>query len=313
MLCKLSLPSTLLLISVFYIMMCLKLITKSPTTQLSSLNSSTPGNNNTSPIIQLRSLNSSTHENNDINSAFQWSSLNSSTPGICGAQKCFFDVLDDSTHGYLITYRSPYASNLTLGWERAMMLTKKYSSKHFYLSRPEVVSVSEELYYWCSDIPTLARESELMFYELGTHEFLRVAATPKDENDLSKNFFNIQKVKKAPTPHLEWGDKDKRRRRCDKEFKLFNSSLPNRAEFSRRLDTEIVALVRLLKKEQWLLADFQIIIDQQGVIYHIDLDRNKNLEVYYEDFLERQRFVKEKLGNISQEVRDNEKSSYSPC
>jgi len=275
--------------------------------------------------------------NNPPTQKFQWSFLNPTIPGTCGHNKCFFTSNDNPTEGYIIAYTTK--ANLTLGWERARMLEEKYGTRHFYAEAPEIVPVEKDLWEFAIENGKKAERKGRFYPQLDPMEFLNrtgsdvdvgvgvvvgnaegggvggsssINALDNGKDDQSPSYiFKIQKVRKAPDPFLEWGDRENRKQRCREQLALFHSSIPNTRKFSEQLHKEILDLNETLWREYWLIADFQVIIDQQGLLYHYDLDRNlksdgNEMSPY---FLSRERYILKNLRKIA----DGVQGSTIPC
>jgi hypothetical protein len=241
-----------------------------------------------------------------VSELFRWEFLDNSRSGVCGMNKCFFraktdrnvDVTTKTKTGYLIAHYDK--CDLNLGWDIAQRLEKTYGIHHLYLSPPRAVSASSEALEFAKKIRNKAEAT--FFYKVRAKEFsdrasktlpsdTNMTVTGNKDDDKAHSYFQIQKVKVAPTPSLEWGDNWKRQKKCAKDFESFATSITDREAFSNRLLEQIASLAILLREEPWLLSDFQVLIDQFGTIIHIDLDRKPKSTKELDNQDDRRKFV----------------------
>lgn len=155
------------------------------------------------------------------------------------------------------------------------MLEKEHGLRHLYSSSPpEKLLVSKELMDY---LRHTSRDNEFNF----NVELEELVKRNHDYNSSSKRAPSaaeeclIQKMKVPRAPFLEWNLNKEKRRQCNETFASFASSIKDNVTFSKQIGEEISALKDTLSNGQnnWLLYDFQVIIDQSGKVYHIDLDR----------------------------------------
>jgi hypothetical protein len=261
---------------------------------VSSSNDSRQRNNRNMPIQMTESDN-----NTDL---FQWKFIDPSKAGTCGFNKCFFrshrnyvppaisrnkghssssspatknEVQKYFDFGFLVAYRQKKC-NLTLGWEMANHLERTYGLQHLYDSPPETIPVTPRLVNFTQN-ELLPKVKNKFYVKISIEEFNRRLQGDKLSIDPSQHpdpTFQVQRVRiPKRRPVLEWGDNRHRNRKCRNEFPKFLSSISNKAAFSQKLLREIETLHKVLKKEPWIMKDFQVLVDQMGNIFHIDLDR----------------------------------------
>lgn len=218
---------------------------------------------------------------------FQWNFIDPSTPGTCGFNKCFFrsspfvtmtntttdkNVSQYFDFGFLIAHNTKDC-NLTLGWEMAKHLQHTYGLKHLYDSSPIRIPVSERLVEYTKE-EILTKVKSKFYAKVSIKEFVKRLEQYPTQHNSAHTFFEVQRVRIPKyEPVLEWGDNRHRNQKCRREFSKFVAFISDKKTFARNLLRDIETLDEVLKKEAWILDDFQVLIDQKGNILHIDLDR----------------------------------------
>jgi len=251
---------------------------------------------------------------------FDWDMLDTSKNGTCGLMKCFFQAKSNKEHGFLVQYRNRNIIKEDNGWKRAVMLEKKYNISHFLLSPVQLIPVSKRLIHFADHyVGDYKTKSEKGLYPVADTKELIERSKSHVMSDVKHNFFGVQKVRTAaPEQHLEWGSKGQRRERCNKEFRAFKGGVRDKRQFRETMNVEIDNLFEMIVKENWLIPDIQVLIDNTGKIHHIDLDRD---EPFLHDVgvspHQTISWLVKKLREISHAVYDKhtDKShrTYTPC
>jgi len=171
-----------------------------------------------------------------------WHDIDYEQPGLCGGVKCFFLSLRDPTNGYLVGHG--HIKNPS-GYDVALELETKYGAKHFYSSPP-----SEE------EMPAYFKEHLFEEYEpfYGKSEWLV-----------------IQPTRTAPEGSIVercyWPRDRTLLNRLDQVLVYMDQ------EQQSGLMRELNDTIHVVHKKPELIDDFQMMLDREGHVYHLDLDR----------------------------------------
>ena len=222
------------------------------------------------------------------NNVFAWADLDLNQRASCGMSKCFFpSKRGDSNEGYLVQHSKSNQSKThqkwVRTWERAVEITSNYNgTRHFLLDAPVMPeSPSLEL---------LKRMNAMVFGPGRTNE--HYFGKTKDYNatrqSKSKSGFIVQRVQMAPTPSLicrcYFFSRKSAKNGEEGRFKFdglsastdnFRLAVPDEKAFMSTFKVELQRTIRLLADERYksLFKDFQFLLDVEGRIHHIDLDR----------------------------------------
>ncbi len=233
----------------------------------------------------LFSSSSYTHESNGTkesgrgtrNSDSLWHMIDLSTPGVCGHSKCFFKSKENPDEvGYAVSSYHP--ATMRWVWNQAQMLEEKYGSRHVYLEGPQTLKVSRDLLSIFRSLREQNFDVGTMHQDLHLKDFIHFA-DPRGPDDEEK--MTIQKLRTIPRPFLEIGHSDRRKNFVKSEWDAFIETIPDERLFSKRLLEECDKLEELLRVEPWLKMNFQILIDNEGRIFHFDLDRSYHADLEY--------------------------------
>lgn len=170
--------------------------------------------------------------------------INYQQNALCGREKCFFRSLNDHLHGYLIG--NPGQSTLSKAmsaYDYAAKLKSKYNIRHFYTSPPLEMKVPENFLKKLSD-------KYVSYYE-GAQSVI------------------VQPVITAPEGSIIARCYDDRVLLGRLQFILQSMT----TESKENLLAELEDTMRIVQAEPILIKDFQLLVDQQGHIYHLDFDR----------------------------------------
>ena len=202
-----------------------------------------------------------------VDDSFRRKNLDVSKRVPCGANKCFFRLNTDPNVGYLVqpeVFRydkgktpSQLFQTLEVSWEFAEQLRRDYNVTHFLLEPPSKVRTSKRL------ASTLNSNiwSEAHGTKFDTDRF------PKGSNVF------VQKVRLAPEPNLIVGCTATKRAQFQRNVDEFLNQVKDKDSFSRRFSNNLSLTRMLLKKEVCLFKDFQVMLDTEGHLYHLDFDR----------------------------------------
>jgi len=243
--------------------------------------------------------------------SFNWSDLEMSQRAQCGMHKCFFPSRSRSRktkgdpslvgeEGYLVANEcttqnteknKTYYEIAQDSWNRAQKFKKDYdiAFRHFLLEPPQLVSIpSADVIDQMNSIAwrtkTKPRSKDAEYYGKTTSKYCH-----------SSNIV-LQKVKVAPQPYLIPGCFFNKRKtgfmwhNGDLEierFRLAVATKKNKKEdgwFMLTFEEEFQRLKVLLKKENQLWKDVQFLLDADGYIHHIDIDR---MEIMWPNFPEK--------------------------
>ena len=217
---------------------------------------------------------------------FSWDNVDPSKKATCGWNKCFF-CHQNGKDGYLVGFG--HTENIAKGYERAIMLEERYRLGHYYYREypPEQIRVPRAMHELVKGLNKKRKKSYLyivvnVFTDLlnatDTGRMLMAEEETARDDDYT---FDVVRVRKAMSPHLEWGAyKRNRRDLCKAQFDKFHAAVLNRTAASERMHAEIRLLSDTMETERWMQWDFQVIIERTGRINHIDLDRDRKDELY---------------------------------
>ena len=190
-----------------------------------------------------------------------WSQLNISetfnlkNKSPCGYTKCFFRSKTDHDTGYLMSPKS-LADELLGSWETSKYLKKHYSIRTIHLEAPHTSTITQEM--------ATALNSNI--YLVKPH------VTYKNMNVFSAETPVVyQKVRAVREPNFQLGCKPVRLRNMLVEWDIFLTNLPNVTSFLQKVKNEFEVSKNLLAKEPNLSTDYQLLIDQDGNTFNIDL------------------------------------------
>lgn len=187
----------------------------------------------------------------------------------CGKEKCFFASKLDSTVGYLVA-RGSYndfadtskLERLQQGWKLAKTLEKKHKIQHFLMDGPKTIPVSDHL---------ASLMNQNLWFETRDKALDEVVKKRLRTRYPTQSQAFVQKVKVAPTPNLLMACAESNRPHFERHVDafLFGVSPKFLKTFRKNLDKTR----KLLKKEPCMVRDFQVLVDKNGVFYHLDFDR----------------------------------------
>jgi len=205
--------------------------------------------------------------------------------------KCFFPSIsakgDDGEEGYLIQHskrnQTKTYEKWQRIWERAEEMTLSYNGTRHFLLAPPLMPVDPPL-------AVLKRLNAMVFGPGRTndHYFGKTKAYNGTRGARSNVGFIVQRVKTAPTPGLicrcYFFSGKKKKKGEEGRFKFddlsastdkFRLAVSDKNMFMSTFKIELQRTITLLADTSYssLFKDFQFLLDVQGRIHHIDLDR----------------------------------------
>lgn len=198
---------------------------------------------------------------------------NQSHFALCGAAKCFYSLVStkDQEFGYLVSdYYRKNAKHFVRNKKISDHLVREYGIKPLLIGPPEVLEVSKELVEGCL-LPKRQKATEQdsgFFPELRFDRSL--PPPPPQENSTSMTLI-IQKSRRVKYPHLLF--------KCIKplvhtlyiNFDNYWEGVSNWTKYRLNLQESSAMAKHILHREDYLLDDFQVLIDQEGRFDYIDL------------------------------------------
>jgi hypothetical protein len=80
-----------------------------------------------------------------------------------------------------------------------------------------------------------------------------------------------QKVRVAPTPNVLLGCHPNKKNIMTRSLPDFLKNIQNKVRFAKHVEKEMARSSKLFQKVPWLARDFQVMIDENGKFYHIDV------------------------------------------
>jgi hypothetical protein len=209
-------------------------------------------------------------EDEELQSMLLADDLHLSTRIPCGKEKCFFVSSTGRKQGYLIARTSRTSdgsekfTRLVDGWDLATRLQQEYGIKHFLVSSPEIVPVSDHL------AALLNRNLWFETQDLPVNQ----VGKKKKKLDRFPQFSQayVQKVQVAPTPNLLLACAHSNRPHFERHIHQFLLNVHPK-KFMTTFSKNLEKTRKLLVKEPCLMKDFQVLMDPEGEIYHLDFDR----------------------------------------
>jgi len=214
--------------------------------------------------------------NISLNRIFNWDDLDLSQTkkAMCGQQKCFFlDKLDPNI-GYLIkTVNKNFGNknfNTTVSltqeheaFDQAQRLKVEYNIRHFLDGPPFI-----------DKVPT-SKIGDRMNSMINIVNDFEAKARNQHRYFENTNVI-VQRNRMGPIPHALIGCLNEKKENSIQSIEnLINNSIkPNdRMRFYEHFHDELSSTAKLLQKEPLLVFDFQVMIDTNGRVYHLDFER----------------------------------------
>ena len=198
-------------------------------------------------------------------------SINGTDPAVCGQSKCFVNVQNDPTIGYIVMVRKAthIVRKSLKAYQRANDMRDKHGIQHLYLEPPHIV---EQL------LPCI--RSQLVNHQ--THATANANMPPVNFSvpNSGDTSIIIQKCRRAPQPHLLvgiGGPKGKHARTLLEPF--VRTHVTNATRFVNQLGLERIRTISMLHDEPCLVSDFQVLLDSSGTMFHLDFDRCPSLTI----------------------------------
>jgi len=180
-------------------------------------------------------------------SSFWWKDIDYDLPWQCGRIKCFFFSTKDPTNGYLVAdQRRPLQSKQT--YQYAQKLESEYGIRHFYSGPPFETTIPE---YFAERMAAAANDNHN-----GENRFDRATSVVVQPSRSAPEYSTLFKCRGG----------------------RFYQSLDHvinygREGYEERLLEELATTFGVVESNPGLVFDFQFMIDLDGRIYHLDLDR----------------------------------------
>jgi hypothetical protein len=202
----------------------------------------------------------------EYSTAFQSDNLQRIDKVFCGANKCFFPLKSDPKIGYLVApskrqskeqSETDWFRTLEASWELAEQVEREYDIQQFLLEAPINITISHDLAAHLNR--NLWRESRAKF--------------ERKERFPEQSTAFIQKVKTAPTPNLLFGCAHSKVQQFQREVDEFIPLIRRKKRFARHFRKYMDQARVMMQKEPCLIKDFQVLVDTNGRLYHLDFDR----------------------------------------
>lgn len=215
---------------------------------------------------------------------FEWSDLDLTQKGSCGFSKCFFRSSLNDDEGYLLAKSkngTKYNQRMFRVWKSAEQMSKEHGGRHFLLEPPFEVAFPPR--------SILKQLNKKAYGPWKTNKRYYGKVKRYNETLLQQAGASlvVQKVRVAPTPNLICRCYFFRKKKDKGRFKLddlsaskeeFRLAVRDKRVFMSTFQTELERTVRLLTDGYFsrLFYDFQFLLDGEGKIHHIDMDRMEN-------------------------------------
>jgi len=207
--------------------------------------------------------------NISLNRTFNWDDLdlNQTKKAICGQSKCLFIDKLDPNIGYLIkTVNKILNTTASLtqqhkAFDQAQRLKVEYKIRHFLDGPPFI-----------DKVPT-SKIGDRM------NSMINIVVAERTRNQ-PRYFENtnviVQRNRMGPIPHALIGCQNVKKQQSIQSIeKLINNSIKpsDRMRFYEHFHDELNSTTKILQKEPLLVFDFQVMIDTNGRVYHLDFER----------------------------------------
>lgn len=194
----------------------------------------------------------------------------------CGVFKCMFRSKRSSQLGYLVAQTTRNSKNghgskkfqaLQMGSDMATKLQANYGLRHMFLAPPEKLDCPQST----DCIQALNKRTTSSIHRPGNSfkTFLPI------ESGKPWTKLLVQPVQVADGPILQFGCNEKKLEDTKYSLQTYinNVAVGDPDAFEGRLRKDVNSTIRALLAEPCLLVDFQVLLDGQGRLIHLDLDR----------------------------------------
>jgi ribosome-associated translation inhibitor RaiA len=187
------------------------------------------------------------------NTRFQLENLDLNTSSPCGGHKCFYRLKSSKDIGYLVAnVNTQSKEDFVKQWETTKSLEAKYAISHFLLEPPVLMNITQQ------------------FADAISSKIFR-ATKPKKHIKVFSTFIIYQKVRVAPTPNVLFGCAPDKKKLMTRSLTDFLKNIQNKVRFTKHVEKEMARSSKLFQKVPWLARDFQVMIDENGKFYHVDV------------------------------------------
>jgi len=209
--------------------------------------------------------------NISLNRTFNWDDLdlNQTKKAMCGFHKCLFIDKLDPNIGYLIetkkTNRNATRSLIKKqkAFDQAQRLKVEYKIRHFLDGPPFI-----------DKVPTSKIGDRMNSMIVYVYDF--EAKARNQPRYFENTNVIVQRNRMGPIPHALIGCQNEKKQHSIQSIeKLINNSIKpsDRMRFYEHFHDELNSTAKLLQKEPLLVNDFQVMIDTNGRVYHLDFER----------------------------------------
>lgn len=192
--------------------------------------------------------------------------LDSSERVPCGAYKCFYRSRSNETLGYLIMREKLHEFTtsdamvmVASGWNLANELKRQYEVDHFLLEPPFNITVTRRL---ATDLNDHLWSEEQVRYNYTNRILYPTGSTAI-----------VQKCRVAPDPFLLIASGEGKLVEFEQRVEGFLEYVLDRATFVENFQAGMDTIKTMLETEPCLMYDFQTMLDMDGHIYNLDVDR----------------------------------------
>lgn len=188
-------------------------------------------------------------------SEFNWTDVDLSVKLNCGWHKCFSKSVSNTSIGYLFASIRNYRQ-MKDSVDVALELEHRYGSKHFHVDLVKDTVTDEFRHRLNSLVEQPARRAR--------------GLAVSDVFDSPR--LVVETVVIAPEPNLFFASRAANKKLLKTQMAEFREIIPDKEAFRDQMEIEYQRLKKVLRGRPTLVLDFQVLIDPQGNLYHIDLD-----------------------------------------
>ena len=187
-------------------------------------------------------------------------------PAPCEKFKCFFQSKNQTDVRYIVGQEKNMMQRLKKSWDYARHLEDKHNIKHFLLEPPK--TITEDKDKLVGTMNHLAYHIEEKKEDEDLTPFCVVGSNPECKSLV------VQKVRKVPSgAFLVHAATYLTRTLIEWEESSWADTVKDKRSFASKLGIEIQNLSKLLGQEREFFCNFQVFLDQDGTLYHYNVDR----------------------------------------
>lgn len=191
--------------------------------------------------------------------------LNTSHLALCGKRKCFYPLVStpNQKYGYAVSeYFEKNSHVARRNWELSAYLEDEYGIERLPIDPPTIMEMDREWAEGCL-FPKQRKsdEQEPKLPDFGFYE---------DRPDITRLPLILQKIRAVPPPSVLFKCEDFVLQTLINDHSYWQS-VSNLTKYRLTLQHETALAKHILHREDYLLRDFQVLVDRDGRFHYIDI------------------------------------------